>query len=463
MEPQIKQSEFGRALTAIVDEGPAADLWRGALLNIGADTRCWTSDSDWLAAVAELRPALLVVTVEALGADPGAVLAELRTARPDLEVFLTDEFGGEDANTEAQGVRLLPRPTDPTRARELVEHVLRPTLIRLRVIGSSALIAVDPAMQAVLTIARRAARSTVPVLIEGPSGAGKELVARELHARSPRARGPFRAINAAAVPESLLESELFGHEAGAFTGARRRQLGLFRGAEGGTVFLDEVESMPLSFQSKLLRMLQERRVRPVGGSDELPVDFRLVAATNRSLEELVREGTFREDLYYRLTVVRLRLPALRDRPADIRPLAEHFLASAIAEGMACGPAPTLSEAALERLEAHPWPGNVRELENAIQRAVVVCTSACIEPRNFDLSDSRLTIEAAPQPRTYAEGKQRVIEEFQRSFFEVTLTETGGNISRAAERCGLSRVAFQKIMQKLELDRSDFNGTGAYPS
>ena len=220
------------------------------------------------------------------------------------------------------------------------------------------------------------AESDVPVVLAGESGTGKEVYARFIHARSKRSAGPFIAVNCAAIPEQMLEALLFGHEKGAFTGAQARSTGKFVQANGGTILLDEITEMDLSLQAKLLRVLQEREVEPLGASKPVALDVRVLATSNRDLEQTVRDGKFREDLYYRLSVFPLQIPPLRDRPGDVVALARRFVA-------ARGGAHSLSDAALSRLVSYPWPGNVRELENAMQRALLLCDAGgVIEPRHL---------------------------------------------------------------------------------
>jgi len=319
---------------------------------------------------------------------------------------------------------------------------------------SGGIIAEDPAMQRVMQLIDRVAKSPVPVLVEGESGTGKEVVARAIHRRSAQMDKPFLAVNAAALPDALLESELFGHVRGAFTGADRSRDGIFREAQGGTVFLDEISSMSGSFQGKLLRVLQEHVVRPLGASNDVPVKYRLIAATNRDLEGMIQSGEFRKDLFYRLGVMRIFLPPLRERKADIEPLALRFLREAT---RAClGPnssQPELSQAALEELRSHRWPGNVRELENAMQRAVVVCTGDRILPSHLGL-EARVWGQSEPDAGAeldYAASKQVAIERFQREFVERALEQEAGNISRTAQRCGLTRAALQRILRNLDFD------------
>jgi transcriptional regulator with PAS, ATPase and Fis domain len=297
----------------------------------------------------------------------------------------------------------------------------------------------------------------VPVLIEGRSGTGKELIARALHERGRFPDRPFLAVNCAALPDTLLESELFGHKRGSFTGAHKDHEGLFAQARGGTVFLDEIPSMSLPFQGKLLRVLEERRVRPLGAVKDEPADFRLVSATNRDLPSLIAKRQFREDVYYRLRVTTIRLPTLAERRGDVPALAAHFVERATRDLLPAGAAPpSLSPAALDELLGHDWPGNVRELENAIQQAVVAAGSGTILPHHLRLgSDAARDSEEA---LSYDEGKQRAVERFQRRFVLQALERSGGNVTRAAEACGLTRAALQRILKDLGIDREAFRPT-----
>jgi len=257
------------------------------------------------------------------------------------------------------------------------------------------LLAHDPTMQAVVKRAERAARADASVLLTGESGVGKEVMARHIHLASPRAHRPFVAIHCAAIPDALLEATLFGHEKGSFTGANRQQVGKFEQAQGGTLFLDEIGELPLETQVKLLRVLQERSVERLGGRQQIAVDFRLIAATNRDLARDVASGRFREDLYYRIAVFPVKLPALRERPGDIAPLAESFvLRYAASFGL---PDARMSAAAVDALRAHRWPGNVRELENTIQRALLLTDGALIEPEHLELPAPELSAAAPAAP------------------------------------------------------------------
>ncbi|WP_237217453.1 sigma-54 dependent transcriptional regulator, partial [Falsiroseomonas oryziterrae] len=316
-------------------------------------------------------------------------------------------------------------------------------------------VAQDPGMASLLARAGQLARADASLLITGESGTGKEVLARHIHARSRRARGPFVALNCAALPETLLESELFGHEKGAFSGAIAARKGKFEQADGGTLLLDEVGEMDPRLQAKLLRVIQEREVDRLGGGAPVKVDVRLLAATNRDLAAEVAKGRFREDLYFRLNVLALHIPPLRARPADILPLAAHFtLRYARANGL---PARALSAAAEARLLAHPWPGNVRELENCLHRAVLLAEGAEIGPEAIELTAPRAAAPApaAPeaQPRTAAPAGQiaglvgRKVDEVERELILETLSHCLGNRTRAAEILGISIRTLRNKLQE----------------
>jgi len=294
---------------------------------------------------------------------------------------------------------------------------------RYRFVGGSM-----PVM-ALLKIVEEVATSNSTVLITGESGTGKELLAQAIHAGSRRANLPFVKINCAAIPENLIESELFGHEKGAYTGAVKTRPGKFELANGGTLLLDEIGEMPLYAQSKLLRVLQEREVTKIGGSEEIPIDVRIVCTTNRNLQEEVRRGEFREDLYYRLNVIPLEVPPLRERMGDIEPLAEHFIAKYNKENGYT--VPGLGAEALARVKSHGWPGNVRELENVIQRAVVFAKSREITPEHLRLDGQKA---AAPEAGLAA-GMS--VAEAERILIMRTLEACGDNRTKAAEMLNIS--------------------------
>jgi two-component system response regulator GlrR len=281
------------------------------------------------------------------------------------------------------------------------------------------------------------AHTDAPVLIQGESGTGKELVARAIHYTGPRAERPFVAINCGSIPEPLLEDELFGHVRGAFTDARAERPGIFEQAQGGTVFLDEVTELPPSGQVKLLRVLQEREVRRVGGTHAVPVDVRVLAASNRNVQEALETGRIREDLYYRLNVFTLSLPSLRERPEDIPLLTAHFLALFGPESG--GRVRSISAAALRRLQSHRWPGNVRELENVIRQAILLCDGEEIQADGLALPEP----SADDTFLTFRQAKQR----FERGYIDRVLELAAGNVTRAARLAGKDRKDFYDLMRR----------------
>ena len=315
-------------------------------------------------------------------------------------------------------------------------------------------VAESPGMQQVLALARRVAPSKVNVLVTGESGTGKEVVATLLHREGARPHGPFVALNCAALPEGVLESELFGHVRGAFTGAVRDHRGVFEQAEGGTLFLDEIGEIPPAVQVRLLRVLEERCVTRVGEGKERKVDFRLVAATNRDLAADVQAKRFREDLLYRLEVVRIHLPPLRERPEDIVPLARHFLAEAAREN-GLRPVP-LAEEALDALVRQAWPGNARQLRNVMASALIRSGGRPIEPADLALDPARGA--AGPLP---AEGFDlpRALEAFERAWVVKALTACAGSVPQAAERLGLPERTLRYRLERLGVDPATFRGLG----
>jgi DNA-binding NtrC family response regulator len=314
----------------------------------------------------------------------------------------------------------------------------------------------DPAMERVVKMADQVASSDASILITGESGTGKEVIAKYVHARSKRANKPFISVNCAAIPEALLESELFGHEKGAFTGAVARRIGKFEEASGGTLLLDEISEMDVRLQAKLLRAIQERLIDRVGGGKPVPVDIRILATSNRNLSEAVREGSFREDLLFRLNVINLKLPALRDRPGDILALSEHFVAKyAKANGL---PTRVLSHDACDALLKAPWPGNVRELENTLHRAVLLSSGSVIGPDAIVLPDGMGLTEVAAASSLSAQLAQtaqtmsaalvgRTVADVERDLILDTLDHTLGNRTHAANILGISiRTLRNKLNQ-----------------
>jgi two-component system response regulator GlrR len=392
-------------------------------------------DRDGLSLFEDIRrqqPALPVIMLTAHGTIPDAVEATSR----GVAGYLTKPFDSQALLARiAQALSV----AAPAGASGVVDDAWRADLVSH-----------SSRMNTLLDEARLIAASDASVLIRGESGTGKELLARAIHRASPRAAGPFVAINCGAIPEALLESELFGHERGAFTGATSRHAGLFRAAHGGTLFLDEIGDMPLALQVKLLRVLQERAVRPVGAMQAEAVDVRIVSATHCDLDAALEQGQFREDLYYRINVVSLFLPALGERREDIPLLADHFLRTLAQKygKRLRGFAPD----ALEALATASWPGNVRQLQNVVEQACALATTPLI-PRA--LVDRALRVKPM-EALGYAEAKQR----FERNYLVQLLKLTAGNVSDAARIAGRNRTEFYRLLQRCGLDPVLFRGDAA---
>jgi len=387
------------------------------------------------------------------------VLRAAREARQDVPVILFTAFGSIETAIQAIRQGAYDYVTKPFSLEEislLVEKALEDRRLRAENISLRRelegrhrfenLLGKSPAMQTVFDLIQRVAPGDSNVLITGESGTGKELVAKAIHYNSPRARRPFVPVNCAAMPAGLLESELFGHVRGAFTGAVRAREGLFREAEGGTLFLDEIGDMAPELQAKLLRALEDRAVRPVGSDETIPVDLRIVVATNKDLPARVQEGTFREDLYYRLAVIPIHLPPLRERREDIPLLAEHFLGrAATTSGKGVKGFTPEAMAALLR---HPWPGNVRELENVVERAATLAVEDQITPDTLFLETS-----AAPAPAALlAQAARRpTLEELTAEYVALVLREVGGDKAKAAEILGVSKRTLYRWDRQSEPD------------
>jgi DNA-binding NtrC family response regulator len=420
-------------------------------------------------AALEEEAADLVVSDLSMPAMTGLqLLEEVRARHPGTLFVLMTAFG--DERTAVRALRegaydYVPKPFDNEEIRALVRRArevlaLRAENRRLRdeLSGSfQGLIGTSPALREVQRLVRRAAPTDATVLITGESGTGKEVVARALHAESRRASGPFVALNCSALPGDLVEGELFGHVKGAFTGADRDREGLFEAAGGGTLFLDEIGDLAAPAQAKLLRALEERRITRVGSARAVPVDVRVVAATHRPLERMAAGGAFREDLLYRLRVIELHLPPLRERREDVPAIAVHFLAEFAARyGRPVRP---LTDAARRALLAHDWPGNVRELRNALERAVVLAEGDAIEPADLppglDARSAPLNpVDAALAGLPWAEARARALDAWERDFLAAALERHGGNVSRTAHALGLHRQSLQKRLRQIGLSRDE---------
>ncbi|MCS6996370.1 MAG: sigma 54-interacting transcriptional regulator [Casimicrobiaceae bacterium] len=409
-----------------------------------------------LAQIAIARPAVVVTDLRMPGLDGMQLFEQINAQHPTLPVIILTAHGTiPDAVTATQrGVfGFLTKPFDP---QELLKKVAQAAALagetRVDSVPSAGdeawrrdIVTRSPIMEDLLRRARLVADSMASVLILGESGTGKELLARAIHRASRRADKPFVAINCAAIPETLLESELFGYAKGAFTGASQAQPGLFLAANGGTLFLDEIGDMPLSLQAKLLRVLQESAVRPVGATQSTPVDVRIISATHRDLDQMRAERTFREDLYYRLNVVALKLPPLAARREDIPLLVTHFLRR-IAQRYG-RPVPTLAPDALAALVAARLPGNIRQLENLLEQAVALATTNVIP-----LSLIRAGLDEAEPAIVPFEVARRG---FERDYLVRILKLTGGNAAKAAQIAGRNRTEFYKLLQRHNLEPAMF--------
>lgn len=410
-----------------------------------------------LAQLAVAQPTLVISDVRLPGLDGLQLFDEIRAQHPALPVILLTAHGTIPDAVDATSRGAFAYLTKPFDSHELLDKVCQATSLSPGAQDADEggdnrwreeIISRSQAMADVLAEARLVAGTDASVLIAGDSGAGKELLARAIHRASSRARKPFVAINCGAIPEQLLESELFGHVKGAFTGAQTSRQGLFQTADGGTLFLDEIGDMPPALQVKLLRALQERTVRPVGSNEAIPVDVRVLSATHRDLDSAMAEGQFRPDLFYRLNVVRLRLPCLAERREDIPLLAQHFLTQLAEKYRKTlhGFAPD----ALEALVAAPWPGNVRQLVNAVEQMCALATSPLIP---LTLVQRALQAESPTQVLNYANAKQR----FERGYLSQLLKLTAGNVADAARLADRNRTEFYRLLQRHGLVPQHFRG------
>ncbi|MFI5373038.1 MAG: sigma-54-dependent transcriptional regulator [Candidatus Rokuibacteriota bacterium] len=428
-----------------------------------------------LAILERERPDLLLTDIKMPEMDGMALLQRAHEVDPALPVIMITGFASIESAVAAvrEGAfDYLPKSFSVDQLRVAVERALRHRGLQIenrnlrqqlqQTLGLENVVGRSPAMTQVFELVKKAARSEANILVLGESGTGKELIARAIHANSPRASGPFVPVDCASLPEQLLESELFGHEKGAFTGAVRTKTGLVEAAHRGTLFLDEIGDLPASLQVKLLRALQERQIRRVGGTGLVDVDVRVVSATNRNLAEAIAKGQFREELYYRINVIAIRLPPLRERAGDVRLLAHTFLKRYGQERVT-----GLDEAAAEALDRYPWPGNVRELQNVIERACALADGPRITMK--DLPEHVLHAgarSAAPEPSVPGAGpsaelgtgtdltlkaaKEQWLQVLEVSYLRDLLARHDGNVSSAAKAAGIDRKTFHRLINKYDL-------------
>ncbi|TNE62459.1 MAG: sigma-54-dependent Fis family transcriptional regulator [Alphaproteobacteria bacterium] len=415
------------------------------------------------------------------GMDGIAVLDAIRPQHPRLPVVMLTAHSSISTVVDAMRAGandFIVKPASAERIRTALEAALKtndlvgeiaPMRDSIKSAGFDGLVGTSPGMQRAVSLAKKASRATIPVLIEGESGVGKEVFARAIHHASDRKDRPFVAVNCGAIPENLVESILFGHEKGAFTGATEKRIGKFQEADGGTLFLDEVGELPLDVQVKLLRAIQEREIDPVGGRQSIKVDIRIISATNRNLAERVGEGAFREDLYYRLNVFPITLPPLRSRAADIPALTTHFLNSiATMEDL---PKRQITPEALSLLESYGWPGNIRQLQNALFRAVILSEGDWLDPADFPhLSGLKPDFVAAPEPMAPAglaapdapvpatmlpledaSGEIRTLATLEAAIIAAALQKYNGRMAEVARRLGIGRSTLYRKVSEYGLD------------
>ena len=437
----------GMARVLLVDDDDdLLQLLGMRIASAGYEVVSATSAEEALARVAAARPAVVVTDLRMGGMDGLALYDRLHQLMPSLPVIIMTAHGtipDAVAATQRGVFGFLAKPFD---SKDLLERVaaalaLYPSTPTDDARAWRSIVTRSYLMEELIQRARLVAASDASVLVLGPSGSGKEVLSRAIHQASPRRDGPFVALNCSAIPEHLLESELFGHVRGAFSGAVREHKGLFLAAQGGTLMLDEIGDMPMSLQVKLLRAIQERSVRPVGSLESLPIDVRLISATHRDIEAAIREGRFREDLYYRLNVVRLVLPSLAERREDIPLLASHF-AIELAKRYS-KPVPHFAPEAMELLTKSAWPGNVRQLINVVEQAVALSVSRMIPAT---LLQHALEKDAEPVP-SLDEARRR----FEHDYLMKLLKATQGNVTHAARLAERNRTEFYKLLGRHQLD------------
>lgn len=448
------------------DEKPTRDVM-ARVLSSSYDCLTAPDAEQAMKAVSEVPDlALLLTDYKMPGEDGISLIRRAKTANPAIACILITAFGEIELAVEAMkdgADDFLTKPiTDLAQMELRVAKAIEKNALVRKVAelqqeidehkGIDTFTGHSPTMQKVYRLIRQAARANANVLVEGPSGTGKELVARALHDLSPRAKGPFVAVECAALTPTLLESELFGHEKGAFTDAYRQKIGHFEAADGGTLFLDEITEIDLATQVKLLRVLETRRFQRVGGTEEIASDFRLVAATNRDLATYVREGKFREDLYYRLNVIDIHLPALKERPGDIALLVSRFIREFAKENG--GTVTGIDAAAMKALEDYDWPGNVRQLRNVIEKMVVLASEPklTVDDLPFEIVENKAisnvqkeeeSVAISALPRSLAAGEKEQIL--------AALDRCRGNKSKAADELGISRRTIHRKLKEWNID------------
>jgi len=459
-------AERSASILVVEDDAAMRELLTEELADAGFDVQSAGSAAVGLEIARSSRFDLVVTDLRMPEMDGFDLIRGVMAIPVPPHVVMITAFGSIDTAIRAVKLGAYDYITKPFEIEELLlvadkalgERSLRSKVARLQrevegTYGLGSIIAKSQSMRDVVSLVQRIAPSTASVLVTGESGTGKELIARAIHYNSARATGPFVGVNLAAVPEGLIESELFGHKKGAFTDARSDKPGLFVEADGGTIFLDEIGELALPLQAKLLRALQEHEVRPLGATKNTRVDVRVVAATNKKLEAMLLDGSFREDLYYRLNVIHLDLPPLRSRPEDIVPLADHILATLGAK-QTPPRRMRLSPEAQHLLLAYHWPGNVRELMNVLERGIALCQGELIAEDDLP---SQVRERRAADFLGAAVARRMTLDELEREFIERVLEDEAGNKTRAAQRLGLDRkTLYRKLDEYAKQDGKDAN-------
>jgi len=449
------------------DEPDVAASWARILSAPGYQCLATTDPQEAIRLIESERPDLLLTDLQMPGTNGMEILARAAEIDPKMPVVVLTGYASIEsavAAVKAGAFEYLAKSFSNDQLKLVVERALTKRRLELEVVnlreqlrgvfGFENILGRSAALRQVLELVRKSSRSEANILILGESGTGKELVARAIHANSPRTAQPFVPVDCASLPENLLESELFGHEKGAFTGAATAKRGLMEAAHRGTLFLDELGELSMALQAKLLRALQERQIRPVGSTRQISVDIRIVSATNRDLQKLVAEGKFREDLYYRVNVIDIALPPLRERSDDIALLATHFLRK-----HSSGPHATLKgfePEAIIALETYPWPGNVRELQNVIERACALSAGDTITLAELPTRFTRTHPREPERPSTFMiktsnlslkDARERWIGQLESAYMANVFKQSGGNLSEAARHAGVDRKTLRNLLTK----------------
>jgi len=446
---------MSKPLTLIVDDEPdIRELLDITLSRMNIDSRSAATLHEAQSALAQHSFDLCLTDMKLPDGDGLELVEHIQAQYPDLPVAVITAHGNMDAAVRALkngAFDFVSKPVELGMLRKLVDSALKlasyPKSDRR---SRNTLLGDSPAMRAIRSKIAKVARSQAPIYISGESGTGKELVARLIHQKSPRHDHPFIAVNCGAIPQELMESEFFGHTKGSFTGAVSDKTGLFQAADGGTLFLDEVADLPQSLQVKLLRVIQEKLVRPIGANREISVDARILSATHENLANMVEEGSFRQDLFYRINVIGVEVPPLRERQSDVPALAEYIL-NKLANQCEADNVTTITPGALSALSIYSFPGNVRELENILERAMALCEDDQITVDDLDLPEQQTNLRSAPEKTNQSLSLENYMDEVEKQAIVNALEKTRWNKTAAARELGITFRALRYRLKKLGLD------------